>query len=159
VSTPNIPDPKDPLYLCDDKGNVFAVQLSIETWKAIEAQVMPLLAQAGAAAEAEKPLEETLPPEPMADWNMLTDYWGFAYPVDYSVHCDECGSHTEDWTKDEPRKFWLKAANLGGLVSYLCLECQARVTKKFFKDKFTFEATPFQEKDPRKNAYYGDSKG
>ncbi|MFO7597712.1 MAG: hypothetical protein R6W92_15395 [Desulfocurvibacter africanus] len=143
----------DIFYLCNAQGEVLAVQLPIQVWTQIEAKVMPLVQEAlGKSAEPE---EESLPPEPMADWQTLIDYWDFKYPVNTEVHCDVCASRTEDWTKDEPRKFWLRACNLGGLLRYRCLNCQAMVTKRLYKDKIKFEATPTQEKDPLLNAVYG----
>lgn len=145
------------LYLCNDQGDAQAVQLPIQVWTKIEAKVMPLIREAlGESAEPEK---ESLPPEPLADWQTLTEYWDFKYPVNTEVHCDLCGSQTEDWTKDEPRKFWLRACNLGGLLRYQCLSCQAMVTKRLYKDKIKFEVAPTHEKkDPRLNAVYGASR-
>lgn len=136
----------DILYLRDENGDAFAVQLSMNAWAKVEEHVLAVLSPA---------TKEAPPPEPMADWEMLVQYWDFKYPVNTEAHCDLCGAHTEDWTADDPRKFRLKAANLGGLVSFTCLACNARVTKKFFKDHFTYEATPhFDKKDPKLNAVY-----
>lgn len=140
----------DILYLCDAQGEVLAVQLPIQVWSKIEAKVMPLVQEA-----LGKPTEEPRPPEPMADWQALTEYWDFKYPVNTEVRCDLCGNHTEDWAKDDPRKFWLRACNLGGMCRYECLNCHGMVTKRMFKDKITFEAKPKTEKDPKLNAIYG----
>jgi hypothetical protein len=38
----------------------------------------------------------------------------------------------------------LNAANMGGLVSFRCLSCQARVIKRHFYDKIKVDATPFK---------------
>lgn len=146
----------DLLYLCDAQGEVLAVHVPIEIWKKIESKVMPLVQEA--LGKPQGPAEEQLPPEPLADWTALTEYWDFKYPVNTEVHCDVCGNRTGDWTKDEPRKFWLRACNIGGLCRYQCLSCKALVTKKLFKDKIVFEATPGREtKDPKLNAVYGST--
>ena len=143
------PSSKDILYLCDESGEVFAVQLSMDVWHKVEAHVTKAL-KADSASDG-----PPLKPEPIADWNTLTDYWDFKYPVNQQVQCDTCGETTENWLEDEPRKFWLTACNLGGLMAYRCLKCKAKVTKRFFKDKFTFESVPFQpEQDARLNAKY-----
>ena len=39
--------------------------------------------------------------------------------------CETCGASTEDWQADEPRKFTLAAANMGGLLAFEC----ARLTR------------------------------
>ncbi len=143
----------DILYLCNAQGEPQAVQLPFQVWNQIESRVMPMVREA--LGKSAQPEEEPLPPEPMTDWQTLTEYWGFKYPVNTEVHCDLCANRTEDWTKDEPRKFWLRACNLGGLLRYQCLNCQAMVTKRLYKDKITFEVKPVQEKDPRLNAVYG----
>lgn len=142
------PDSNEPLFLCDKNGHVYAVQISRELWEKIE----PAIQQHLKPAEPEEP---ALKPEPLADWETLGEYWDFKYPVNFGVRCDICDESTDNWLKDEPRKFWLLTANLGGLVSYRCLKCQARVSKKFFKDKITFEAKPYQDQqDSRLNAKY-----
>lgn len=143
--------PKDILYLCDETGEVYAVQLSMDVWEKVEAHVTKAAESAGAPEAAEDP---PLKPEPLADWNTLTEYWDFKYPVNHSVRCD-CGQETEHWLEDDPRKFWLTACNLGGLLTYRCMACKAKVTKRLFKDKVTFQTTPFvPEQNQRKNARY-----
>jgi hypothetical protein len=82
----------------------------------------------------------------MDDWNRLMDFWDFAYEVDMDVTCELCGNSTQDWLADDPRKFRLKAANIGGLTCFECLSCKARVTKQHFKDKISCSCTPFCEK-------------
>jgi len=141
------------LYVCNAQGHVLSVHIPMEIWSKIETKIMPLIQEV--SGQLADPAGEAPPPEPMADWQTLTEYWDFKYPVNTEVHCDLCDSRTEDWTKDEPRKFWLLACNLGGLVRYCCLTCQARVTKRLFKDKITYEAKQQQEKDPKLNAMYG----
>ncbi len=142
------------LYLCNAQGDVLGVHLPIQIWSKIESKVMPLVQEA--LGRPQGPTEEPLKPEPTADWQALTEYWDFKYPVNTEVRCDICGNKTEDWTKDEPRKFWLKACNIGGLCRYQCLSCHAAVTKRMFKDKITFEAAPSHDaKDPKLNAIYG----
>lgn len=128
------------LYMCDEKGNVHGVYLPLEVWNVVEATVRQTLAEAGGA-----PKTQPLPPEPLADWNMLKEYWDFKYPVNTEVHCELCGAATQDWSADEPRKFWLKACNLGGLMTFKCLVCGARVSKKHFKDRIKFEAVPLTD--------------
>ncbi len=80
--------------------------------------------------------------EPLADWDTLVSCWDFPYPVDLDVHCNLCGNSTRDWQQDDPRKFILKAANLGGLVSFECTSCQARIRKNHFKDVIDVQCTP-----------------
>ncbi|WP_028573739.1 hypothetical protein [Desulfonatronovibrio hydrogenovorans] len=84
-----------------------------------------------------------IPAEPINDWKQFLSFWDFNYPVEKGVKCDHCGCSTPDWTADDPKRFLLKAASLGGMVSFLCLECQYRVTKKHFKDHVVYECTPF----------------
>ena len=75
--------------------------------------------------------------------------------MDTDVSCENCGSSTEDWTKDDPRLFRLTSANLAGLVSFKCMNCQAKVLKKHFKDEIITECTPFHNsKDLSKEGQY-----
>lgn len=134
--------------LYDKDGNLIGALLSAEAWTAVRAEVMASL---GLAETPEPPVI----PEPLSDWETLKEYWDYPYPVDMDVHCEHCGNATEDWSRDEPRKFRLTAANLAGLVSFLCLECQAKVVKKHFKDTITTECTPFvPEKNQGKEGRY-----
>ncbi len=84
-------------------------------------------------------------PEPLQEWETLKSYWDFKYPVCADVSCDACGASTSDWENDEPRRFRLKAANLGGLVRFECLECQAKISKRHFKDHMEFSCVPCDE--------------
>lgn len=135
-------DPITEMY--DKSGRLVAVQLSAEAWAKVRETVLAAL---GPAPATERP-------EPMADWETLKQYWDFPYPVDTDVRCSECGTETADWTQDEPRKFRLAAANLGGLVRFTCQTCRAKVSKKHFKSHITTEVTPFQDKVPSKEARY-----
>lgn len=129
--------------LYDQKGTLVGVLLSPEIWSSAYEKLRPIL-----EAELQKlaPEQKKERPEPIEDWNFLLEHWDFKYPVDKSVLCDICGESTQDWQKDEPRKFTLKAANLGGLVSFRCCKCNARVTKKHFKDHIVSETVPEEQR-------------
>lgn len=129
----------------DDKGHLISVMLSAELWRKIEKHVSKPIDDALLSLGGKK-AEEELRPEPMKDFEELKACWDFPYPLTHEVHCEQCGAETKDWLQDEPRKFWLKACNLGGQVSYQCLGCKARVTKKHFKKHLTVECKPFIEK-------------
>lgn len=135
-----MPDSKYTL-LFDADGQTVGLHFSPDLWQQVEADVLPILQ----AACGETPGEEEPPPEPMRDWDDLVAYWDFPYPVERSVECGECGAATEDWQADDPRKFRLKACNFGGLVSFQCQSCKARVTKRHFKDGITFDSVPYAE--------------
>jgi hypothetical protein len=124
--------------LFDKDGNLIGALLTAEAWNEVRDQVLNTLGLYEAPAEPEKP-------EPMADWEMLTQYWDFPYPVDMDLACENCGSHTENWSEDDPRLFRLTSANLAGLVAFKCMKCQAKVVKKHFKDEIVTECTPYQE--------------
>jgi hypothetical protein len=128
--------------LFDKDGNLIGALLSAEAWTAARATVMSVLGLEEKPAAAVRP-------EPVKDWVTLQEYWDFPYPVDTDVHCENCGNATDDWQADEPRKFRLTAANLAGLVSFLCTGCQAKVVKKHFKDTIKTECTPFQPEKVR----------
>lgn len=128
--------------LYDNKGKLIGVLLSPEAWEVARDKVMP------AFGEGEPKQEER--PEPLDDWETLKQYWDYSYPVDTDVHCDICGSDTKDWTLDEPRRFRLCAANLGGLVTFQCQQCKAKVVKRHFKDQILTETKPYQDKKDSK---------
>ena len=129
----------------DCQGNLVGVLLSPEAWAAAREAVLAALG----------PVEAREPDEPLQDWETLKRFWDFRYPVETSVRCGSCGSETQDWAADEPRRFQLLVANLGGLVTFRCLSCRAKVLKRHFKDTIKTETTPFQEeKDRRKEARY-----
>ncbi len=131
--------------LFDKHGNLIGCLLSADAWAAARPHVHKLLNM------EPEPVQR---PEPIADWDMLKEYWDFPYSVDTDVHCENCGVRTEDWQKDDPRKFRLSSANLAGLVSFTCQQCQSKIIKKHFKDEITSETIPFQEKNPHKEGRY-----
>ncbi|OIQ49894.1 hypothetical protein BerOc1_01822 [Pseudodesulfovibrio hydrargyri] len=124
--------------LFDKDGNLIGALLTAAAWTEVRDQVMAALGIRETPAVQEKP-------EPTADWEMLTQYWDFPYPVDMDVTCEHCGSRTENWSEDDPRLFRLTSANLAGLVAFKCMSCQAKVVKKHFKDEIVTECTPYLE--------------
>ena len=122
----------------DKDSNLLGVFISQELWQGVKGEVQPLLDR-HLGREPQSPVQQ---PEPLEDWELLKSHWDFKYPVDMDVHCSECGSQTENWQEDDPRKFMLKAASLGGLVVFTCLQCGARVTKRHFKDHINVTAQP-----------------
>nr|WP_321259955.1 hypothetical protein [uncultured Pseudodesulfovibrio sp.] len=134
--------------LFDKDGNLIGALLSAEAWNAVKKQVFDSLGIVETHAEPEKP-------EPLADWETLKDYWDFDYPVDTDVTCEQCGNTTQDWAKDDPRRFRLTSANLAGLVAFKCMQCQSKVVKRHFKDELTTECTPYRDsKDTSKEGRY-----
>ncbi|WP_144284109.1 hypothetical protein [Megalodesulfovibrio gigas] len=124
------------LTLRDAKHDAYGTVIRQDIWERIMRDVLPMIDALTTPAAEEAP-------EPMADWEALLQYWDFAYPPDRVVVCDHCGARSEDWLTDEPRKFTLKAAAFSGLVNFECQQCQARVLKRHFKDKYKFECKPF----------------
>lgn len=130
-----------PLY--DKNKNLIGVWLSPELWAKTQNALSPVI---------DKALEEIDPalvpevPERMQDWELLAQYWDFQYPLPTDVYCEHCGAKTEDWRKDEPRKFKLRAATIGGLANFECLGCRARVIKKHFKNKVDVQCQPYVDK-------------
>jgi len=134
--------------LFDKDGNLIGCLLSAEAWNHIKNDVSDKL-----GIQLSEP-EPTIF-EPISEWETLKEYWDFDYPVDMDVHCSECGNTTEDWSVDEPRRFYLTSANLAGLVSFNCVQCKSKILKKHFKDEIVTECTPYQEnKDLNKEARY-----
>lgn len=127
-----------PLY--DDKRNLLGVLLSPELWIKAESRLSPILDD---ALEELSPTQAEEHPEPLKDWETLAQYWDFQYPMPTDVHCDHCGSRTENWRSDEPRKFRLRTATLGGLVNFECQSCRSRIIKKHFKKHVDVECRPF----------------
>lgn len=121
--------------LFDENGNLIGVLLGPDKWEQITAQLPELVA-------AKKKPDSQIIPEPLDDWNTLKQYWDFKYPVDYDVACEVCGEKTDNWEEDDPKKFRLLAANLGGLVRFECIKCSARITKRHFKDHIKVETLP-----------------
>lgn len=114
-------------HLYSQSGEFLGVFVAAPVWKYVRGTIEPLLARK-AHAEAEKA-------EPLEDWNALKEYWDFKYPVNTEVLCQTCSCCTDDWESDAPKKFKLKAANIGGLVRFECLHCHSIITKQHFKDQ------------------------
>jgi hypothetical protein len=127
-------------HLYNRSGELEGVFVTAELWQRIRDRVQPIINNA---------MEQLLPPpefkEPMDDWKLLLNHWDFKYPVDTDVHCDHCGNHTENWKEDDPRRFRLKAANLGGLVTYECLQCKSKIAKKHFKKHIDSKTIPYRD--------------
>ncbi len=109
-------------------GELYGVMISPELWSELSSVVVEHLTKTGKMAVRNE-LKE-----PMADWELLQEYWDFKYPPNAEVCCEVCGAKTDDWVHDSPRKFTLLAANLGGLARFCCCNCHAIVTKRHFKD-------------------------
>jgi hypothetical protein len=125
--------------LFDAEGKPLGAILTAEIW----AQVRTLVLQAAGSGAAGDPLPAPADrPEPIDDWEDLVRFWDFPYPVDTDVACT-CGNATDNWRQDDPRKFRLTAANLGGLVTFRCLSCESKIMKRHFKDRVTVEVKPF----------------
>lgn len=137
-----MPQP-DFLELLDAQGVSHGAWLSPELWERAKAHILSLAEQtASAPGTSVQPAPEHYP-EPMADWQTLLAYWDWAYPPSYEVTCEHCGNTTQDWTKDSPRKFRLRAANLGGQVTFQCQSCRALILKKHFKKHIAVECQPY----------------
>lgn len=130
-----------PLY--DQDRNLLGVWLSPELWAKTEKALSPAIDK---ALEELSPTAKPEPPEPIKDWELLAQYWDFQYPLPTDVACEACGAKTEDWQADEPRKFRLRAASMGGLVNFECMGCRARILKKHFKKHVDVECRPFVQK-------------
>lgn len=125
----------------DKSGNALGAILGPEAWAMVREAVLNRYAPP-------KPLTAG---EPLQDWLDLVQFWDFKYPVDHDVACPLCGNASENWQHDEPRRFVLTAANLGGLVAFRCLGCQAKIIKRHFKDEIVVDAKPFQEERSTRN--------
>jgi len=130
-----------PLY--DQNKNLVGVWLSPELWAKVGDAISPAIDK---ALEQLSPQPEKLLPEPIKDWEMLGQYWDFEYPLPTDVRCEHCGNETKDWLHDDPRKFRLRSANLGGLVNFQCQSCKARIIKKHFKKHVDVECRPYVDK-------------
>ncbi|MDO9633376.1 MAG: hypothetical protein Q7I92_15880 [Humidesulfovibrio sp.] len=126
----------------DAQGQPLGAILGPEAWASVREIVLQHFSLP--EAEPEKP-------EPLEDWRSLVLHWDFRYPVDLDVSCPFCGSDTADWEHDSPRKFMLTAANMGGLVSFRCLSCQARIIKRHFYDAIKVEALPYSPEKGLRN--------
>lgn len=125
----------------DHSGNPLGAILGPEAWAMVREVVLDRYA----------PKTPVTAAEPIQDWQDLVQFWDFKYPVDHDVACPLCGNASENWQNDDPRKFVLTAANLGGLVAYRCLGCQAKVIKRHFKDEIVVEAKPFSAERSNRN--------
>lgn len=121
-------------YLVDAQGRPQGVVLDEKFWGHVCRDVLATLHRLF-------PKEEPLP-EPLADYALLEKYWDFRYDLGTQVSCEVCNATTPDWREDDPRKFRLCAANMGGLLVFECANCQARITRRHFKDKVTESCTP-----------------
>ena len=130
-----------PLY--DKDKTLRGVWLSPELWTKTQNALTPILRK---ALEEIDPALAPETPEREKDWELLAQYWDFAYPLPTDVRCAECGAHTEDWRTDEPRAFKLRSATMGGLANFECLRCKARIVKKHFKNKVDVQCFPYVEK-------------
>ncbi len=122
--------------LYGDDGEFLGLIIGPRMWDRVESEVAPILQRELDKMEGKGKPENK---EPLKDWENLKQMWGFNYPVDYDVHCGNCGADTSNWQEDDPRKFVLKAASLSGLVSFSCQGCGARIAKKHFKDSISVE--------------------
>lgn len=122
------------VHAFDAQGKPLGVFIPFALWEQLDENIRKAL------DGPNKKLQEIK--EPTGDWDMLVSCWDFPYPVDTDVHCQLCENQTQDWKQDTPRKFLLKAANLGGLVSFECCQCQSRIRKNHFKDAIDVSCTP-----------------
>lgn len=122
------------VHAFDAQGNPLGVFIPFAVWEQLDQHIRQAL------DAPNKQLQQIK--EPIDDWEMLVSCWDFPYPVDTDVACQVCENQTQDWKQDSPRKFHLKAANLGGLVSFECCSCQARIRKNHFKDAIEVTCTP-----------------
>ena len=125
-------DRPTPLY--NNQGALIGVFIPATHWQRLAATLQDQLM---ASTQESKPITE-----PMADWETLVQIWDFPYPIDMDVCCSECGNATQNWQQDEPRRFVLKAASIGGLVAFECAQCQARIRKNHFNDGIDVSCTP-----------------
>ncbi len=135
------------LELFDAAGAPRGVLLSPELWSRVKDKVLPAIERALVQVDPGCRPEPEQRPEPIKEWETLLAYWDFTYPPDYDVSCEHCGASTPNWQQDEPRKFRLRNANLGGLVTFQCQSCKSLVLKKHFKKHLTVECHPYVERD------------
>ena len=125
----------------DQTGQPLGAILGPEAWALVREAVLAHYAPPKAVTAG----------EPLQDWLDLVEYWDFKYPVDRDVACPICNNASDDWQHDEPRKFVLTAANMGGLVAFRCLGCQAKIIKRHFKDEIVVEVKPFTPERSTRN--------
>lgn len=121
-------------YVVDAKGKPEGVFIEEEMWQHVCQHVLSVV-------EKLYPAEDAIV-EPMADLQLLEKYWDLRYELPTEVACETCGAATADWKADDPRKFMLRAANMGGLLAFQCVSCKSRITKRHFKDKVTVTCAP-----------------
>lgn len=134
--------PADFIELHDASRGFVGVFIGPELWGKTRDAIMPIL-QAAQDAATVTAVPAPTRSEPLADWEALLAYWDFPYSPSYALECAHCGANTEDWRHDEPRKFLLTAANLGGQATFECLACRARIIKRHFKKHVDVECRPF----------------
>jgi hypothetical protein len=121
-------------YVVDAQGQPQGVFLEQEMWQHVCKHVLSVLDKLFPT--------ETEIAEPLADLQLLEKYWDLRYELPTDVACETCGASSADWKADEPRKFVLRAANMGGLLAFQCVSCKSRITKRHFKDKVTVTCAP-----------------
>ena len=121
-------------YVVDAKGKPEGVFIEEEMWQHVCQHVLSVV-------EKLYPSEDLIV-EPMSDLQLLEKYWDLRYELPTDVACETCGAISADWKADEPRKFMLRAANMGGLLAFQCVSCKSRITKRHFKDKVTVTCAP-----------------
>lgn len=126
----------------DAQGQPLGAILGPEAWASVREVVLQHFSPPAAAPEK---------PEPLEDWRTLVQSWDFRYPADLDAACPLCGNESADWEHDEPRKFVLTAANMGGLVSFRCLSCQGRIIKRHFYDTIKVEAAAYSPEKGLRN--------
>ncbi len=131
-------------YLYNASNELQGVLLPASLWQKVESSVLSEIIDTSDTSKAKDIRNHCVQSEPVRDWEQFLQLWDYRYPQENSVVCKNCGASTEDWTADEPRKFILKAANIGGLVAFHCCSCECRVFKRHFKDNVKFE---FQHRD------------
>lgn len=129
------------MYLYDADNVLKGVVLTPELWDLVKDQVLPVCQESESQLAKGKSREVA---EPLSDWEELKQCWDFKYPYSAKAQCEQCGAKTHNWDLDEPRKFRLMAANLGGLVRLKCLSCGSIITKRHFKDHIDCECKPFE---------------
>ena len=120
-------------YLCDERGNIVAVQIPPALWERLK----PALATPDAAKSA-----SDSSPDALEEFAEFLRYWDFLYPYDPAVNCPHCGAQVADWRTAPDRPFRLANANLGGLLVFHCKGCGATIRQKHFRDHVALEATP-----------------
>jgi hypothetical protein len=130
-----------PLY--DQDKKFIGIYLSPALWAQAESTLSPAIDRALTELNPSYKPDDA---EPLADWEAFAQYWDFQYPMPTDVHCQQCGNKSKNWKQDEPRKFRLRSATIGGLVNFECQTCNSRILKKHFKKHVDVECRPFIKK-------------